>query len=350
MTGLHVPNGIQSRKFNGQGLPLLLEANTQEFSLVEWAREHRTWIEDVIVESGAILFRNFRSTNPTQDFENFSRIISEELLEYVYRSTPRTTLGMNIYTATEYPPKATIPQHNENAYCRDWPMKIAFLCAQKAPQGGETPLSRTASVTRRISDKTRDRFRKLGVLYVRNYHDRLDLPWETVFQTDNKEALERFCQQNNINYEWRRNGVLRTSQVCQAMAVHPKTCEELWFNQAHLFHVTSLDSPTRKAMLSIFNEDELPRNTYYGDGSPIEPAALDEIRAAFSAETVTFPWQSNDVLLIDNMLVGHGRNPFSGPRRVLVSMGQPFSCFQNGQVYPSANCGANAHVESLSAG
>jgi hypothetical protein len=29
--------------------------------------------------------------------------------------------------------------------------------------------------------------------------------------------------------------------------------------------------------------------------------------------------------MIDNMLVAHGRNPFSGPRKIVVGMAQPFN-------------------------
>jgi hypothetical protein len=31
-------------------------------------------------------------------------------------------------------------------------------------------------------------------------------------------------------------------------------------------------------------------------------------------------WVAGDVLLIDNVLVAHGRRPFEGSRRVLVAM------------------------------
>jgi hypothetical protein len=63
-------------------------------------------------------------------------------------------------------------------------------------------------------------------------------------------------------------------------------------------------------------------NTYYGDGSPIEPKVLDQLRAAYNAETVSFPWQKGDLLMLDNMLVAHGRSPFVGPRQILVGMAE----------------------------
>lgn len=42
-------------------------------------------------------------------------------------------------------------------------------------------------------------------------------------------------------------------------------------------------------------------------------------------ETICFAWQQGDLLMIDNMLVAHGRNPFDGPRRILAAMGEPMS-------------------------
>ena len=88
---------------------------------------------------------------------------------------------------------------------------------------------------------------------------------------------------------------------------------------------SALDAKTRNALLSVYAEDELPRNAYYGDGSPIEPQILEDIRKAYQAETVTFAWQAGDILMVDNMLVSHGRNPFEGERRVLVGMGKSYS-------------------------
>jgi alpha-ketoglutarate-dependent taurine dioxygenase len=37
---------------------------------------------------------------------------------------------------------------------------------------------------------------------------------------------------------------------------------------------------------------------------------------------VCFAWQKGDLLMVDNMLVAHGRAPFTGPRRILVAMAE----------------------------
>src|SRR6185295_14100684 len=95
---------------------------------------------------------------------------------------------------------------------------------------------------------------------------------------------------------------------------HPNTGEEVWFNHAAFFHVSTLDPIVRDVLLETIGEENLPNNTYYGDGSPIESSVLEEIRAAYAQEIVAFPWQEGDILMLDNMLVAHGRSPYSGPR------------------------------------
>ena len=163
-------------------------------------------------------------------------------------------------------------------------------------------------------------------MYVRNFSDNLDLSWENVFQTKDKLEIENYCSQSGIEFEWKDGGKhLKTRQVCQAVATHPKTEETVWFNQAHLFHVSSLNSEIRQTLLSTMKEDELPRNAYYGDGSPIEASVLDEIRKIYQQEAIIFPWQEGDVLMLDNMLIAHGRQPFIGSRKVVVGMAEPFS-------------------------
>ncbi len=126
-------------------------------------------------------------------------------------------------------------------------------------------------VFERISPATRSRFADKKVMYVRNYGEGIDLPWEEVFQTTDKSAVEEYCRSHNIAFEWKGDNRLKTSQVCQGVATHPVTGEMVWFNQAHLFHVSSLLPSVREVLLREFTEEELPRNTYYGDGSPIEP-------------------------------------------------------------------------------
>nr|HRC87661.1 TauD/TfdA family dioxygenase [Thermoanaerobaculia bacterium] len=183
-------------------------------------------------------------------------------------------------------------------------------------------LADSRRVYQALDPALRERFERQGVMYVRNYGDGLDLSWANVFQTDNKDEVEAFCRANGIRYEWKDGNRLRTVQVCQGTARHPRTGDAVWFNQAHLFHVSSLKPEVQEQLRAMLREDELPRNTYYGDGSAIEPEVLAAIREVFTRESVLFPWQDGDAVLLDNMLAAHGRAPFGGPRKILVGMAE----------------------------
>jgi alpha-ketoglutarate-dependent taurine dioxygenase len=303
----------------GRDLPLLIQPTMPGEDLARWAGESRGGIEALLAQHGALLFRGF-PVGDLADLQRFIAAVSSGLLEYRYRSTPRTEVAGKIYTSTEYPADQEIPMHNENSYSTSWPLKIFFFCELPAATGGMTPIADSAKVFERISPAVRDRFSQRKVMYVRNYGGGADLPWQEVFQTQDAGEVESFCREHGIEAEWLGEGRLRTRQVCQAVARHPKSGRMLWFNQAHLFHMSSLDPEIREALLEIFGADELPRNTFYGDGSPIEEAVLEEVRQAYRDEQVAFPWERGDVLLLDNMAVAHGRTPYGGERKIRVGM------------------------------
>jgi alpha-ketoglutarate-dependent taurine dioxygenase len=162
-------------------------------------------------------------------------------------------------------------------------------------------------------------------MLTRNFGEGCGLSWQTVFQTTSKQEVEAVCSRAGIETEWKGGSRLKTRQVRRAVARHPQTSESVWFNHATFFHISTLEPTTREILLSQFSEEDLPYNTYYGDGSPIEASVLDELRAAYRQEAVEFSWQKGDALMIDNMLTAHGRNPYSGPREIIVGMSEPCS-------------------------
>ena len=304
------------------GLPILLEVDTGGVNAVRWAEEHQEEIRGLIESQGALLIRGLKVLGSTEFGKIITTLFGSELLEYIYRSTPRTQMRGNVYTATEYPAAQVIPQHNENAYSRTWPNRLGFLCLLPAQTGGETPIGDSRVVYNMLPESVRSKFEEKGVLYVRNYST-IDLPWSVVFQTEDKSEVEAFCEANELKYEWLDDNRLRTSQVNPATAVHPRTGEKVWFNQAHLFHASSLGKEIMDTLIDSLGEENLPRNTYYGDGERIELESLEIIRDTYEQTKVKFTWQKNDLLLLDNMLFTHGREPYTGPRKVLVGMACP---------------------------
>lgn len=308
---------------SGRRFPLVLRPAITDLNLASWLGENRQLVETEVIRHGALLFRGFRVLSASQ-FEAAARSLAPELLSYNERAAPRREVGRRIYTSTEFPPDQHIPLHHEMAHSHHWPMKIWFFCLEPAARGGSTPIADDREVFGCIDPKIKERFIQKKVMYVRNYGQGVDMPWQEVFQSHDRSVVEEYCRKSNMRCEWKDNDHVRMIAIRQAVAAHPKTGETVWFNHAHMFHISNLEAAVSRSLLALFKEDELPRNAFYGDGSPIESSVLDEIRGTYDEAAVRFDWQKGDVLMLDNFLASHGRDPFSGPRKILVAMAEEY--------------------------
>jgi alpha-ketoglutarate-dependent taurine dioxygenase len=309
---------------NGAHLPLEVRPAIDGFDLIAWCGRGKQYLETLLLAHKAILFRNC-GIDTINAFERLiTTLYAGSLMEYKDRSTPRRELTQNVYTSTVYPAEYRIALHNEGTYWIKWPLKLIFCCLSEATQGGETPIADSHRIYNRIPVSIREKFERKNVLYVRNYNDGFGLTWQDTFQTRNRRVVEEYCHENQIEFDWKSGDRLRTRQVRPAVAEHPKTGERVWFNHAAFFHVSSLDPAMREALMREFSEDDLPYNTYYGDGSPIERDVLEALRSAYQEEMIQFQWKKGDVMILENMSVCHGRASYSGPRKVITAMAEPF--------------------------
>lgn len=311
-----------AERWGGRALPALVTAGADNADLAAWVDSSRDAVTSLAHRIGAILMRGFAVAGPAE-FRVVMDALSPNVLDYSERSSPRTEISPGIYTSTEYPADQPILLHNEQSYASSWPTRIVFCCEQPPSSGGRTPLADSRRILGRLTSETITKFERLGIRYVRNYLPGISLSWQETFQTQRCEDVEAYCQQADITAEWINDRQLRTYQIRSAVRAHPVTGERSWFNHALFFHVTSLPAEVRDGLLELLPEEDLPYNTYYGDGSPIEAETLAEIRSAYAAETTSFEWEPGDVLLVENMLTAHGREPFEGPRRILAAMSDP---------------------------
>jgi alpha-ketoglutarate-dependent taurine dioxygenase len=283
---------------------------------LDWLRTHRWQLQQRLRDHGAILLRGLPAE--LELFHQITQLIGGEPLRYTERSTPRTAVAGNIYTSTEYPPAESIPMHNESSYSASWPARLFFLCDTPAETGGATPIADSAAVFRRLPEPLRERFAD-GVTYTRAFRDGLGLSWQEAFQTDDPRVVEDYCDRHGQSLEWTDDG-LRTRHVRPAFLPEPHTGRTVWFNQANLFHISSLDDEVAAGLRELYPEQDLPRNAYLADGTEISGTDLETVRTVFDEVSYAFPWQRGDIMVINNMLMAHGREPFTGARRILVTM------------------------------
>lgn len=308
--------------------PLVIQPQVEDLNPASWARTNRGYIEEQLLQHGAILFRGFK-LDDVERFEEFTRAVSPGLLDYKERSSPRSLISQGIYTSTDHPADQYIHFHNEQSYTTSWPMKLWFFCDTPAERGGETPIADGRRVLSCLSSKLKERFIEKKAQYMRNYGDGIGLSWQAAFQTSDKFEVENYCRKASISYEWKGGDRLRTRQVFDNVVLHPRTQELTWFEHVAFFHISSVEPSMREMLMAELAEDDLPFNTYYGDGSPIENSVLEEIREAYRQVATSFSWQKRDLLLIDNVLTSHSRQPYEGRRKILVAMAELFSKTEN---------------------
>jgi alpha-ketoglutarate-dependent taurine dioxygenase len=309
----------ESRLSDEQLLPLIIEPAAEQVDLAEWAGNNREYLEQKLQHHGGILFRGFSLATPAE-FERVAAAIYRQIYAE-YGDLPREGVAGKIYTSTPYPEEKSILYHNEGSHTSRFPSYISFFCMLAATQGGCSPIVDGRRVYQQLSPVVRERFERLGLLYVRNFSDGLDVSWQRFFQTEDRAVVEAAGLQQGFQCEWVSDHHLRIRQKCRGVVRHPRTGEMSFFNQVQLHHVHCLDPEVGQSLLSIFKSEDLPRHVYYGDGTSIEDAVMDHIGELYEINAVRFEWQPGDVVTLDNLITAHGRDPFRGPRKIVVALG-----------------------------
>jgi alpha-ketoglutarate-dependent taurine dioxygenase len=301
-------------------LPLVIEPAVDGVDLPAWAAANRDEIFAILARNGAVLFRGFGITTPGE-FEDAAAAVCPDLFSE-YGDLPKEPTARRIYQSTPYPNDKAILFHNESSHLPQWPMKQFFFCVIAPETGGETPVLDCRRAVQEMDPGLLAAFESKGLRYTRTFAEGLDVSWQDFFKTGSKDEIERLCAAAGMTCEWTDRGYLRISNQATAVSVHPVTGERVFFNQVQLHHVSCLDSATRDSLLALFDRADLPRNVYFGDGSDIPDESMEQLGRLFDDLMVPVAWEPGDILMLDNMLVSHGRLPFTGRRKVCVAMAE----------------------------
>lgn len=322
---------------SAQEFARIIEGAGDREELLLWFKKNQDEVARDLLKYGAVIFRGFQLSR--DDFKEISARISPQEMPYTNGATPREKIDEGLYLASDFPKELTLPQHHEMSYMRKWPMKVFFYCDLPPESGGETPICSTRTFMERLSPRIIEKFSKLGVKYLRNYDGGIVTNWKQAFSTSDRKTVERVCIESHLDFEWKKDGNLRTWGSAQGLATHPFTNELLWHNHIINFTFRSTDDKSLPPILRMSAKGlpegqlerwvqadhvDLPMNAYYGDGTLIEQSVLDEVNDLLEEKKRFFPWQQGDMIVIDNMLAFHGRNAYQGNRKILAILKDPY--------------------------
>lgn len=272
---------------------------------------------ETLARRGAIIFSGGRLAD-AHDFDQIVKLLVRPGRDFDEETSPRSALSEVSYTSTDYPAQYPIQFHNEFSYRASRPDVLLFGCLVAPLAQGSTPIADGRLVLERLPRELVDRFAD-GVQYVRNYVG-MGIDWQTAFGTDAKDEVEAYCEQAGLAYRWSADG-LHTAQRGEVTVRHPITDELSWCNHVINFSVHGVQPAEVRSALVAADPSWRPTDTLYADGTSVDVQTIEAIRAAYEAVAYRHPWQSGDVMVLDNLLTAHARDPYTGQRKIVVGMG-----------------------------
>jgi alpha-ketoglutarate-dependent taurine dioxygenase len=284
-----------------------------------WAAEHRDALRAMVAEHGSVLVRGLGLRDAAEVGAVFRRLASGLMTERE-AFAPRRPYSEGVYSSTKWPANQPMCMHHELSYTLEFPGLMLFACLRAPSDGGATGVADSPTVLDALPPGLADRFEREGWLLTRSFNDEIGASYADAFGTDDRAAVESYCRANAIEFEWRPDGELRTRQRRSAVVHHPVTGRRCWFNQVAFLNEWTLAPEVREYLVDVYGADGLPFNTRFGNGDPISEDVVALLNDVYEANTAREPWQAGDLMLVDNVRTAHSREPFEGPREVLVGM------------------------------
>jgi alpha-ketoglutarate-dependent taurine dioxygenase len=303
------------------GSPPLMEVDAPTDS-GNWVARNREALRAAVATRGSVLIRGvqLRDTSdvaPLLDDLHATPVTEREAF------APRQQHAAGVYSASKWPANEPMCMHHEQSYALEFPGLLLFACLTAPDEGGSTGLADATAVLNALPAELTERFDREGWLLTRTYNDEFGASPAEVFGTDDRSAIERYCRANAIQFAWQDDGALRTRQRRSAVITHPFGGQRCWFNQIAFLNEWTINPDVRDYLLDEYGRDGLPFNTLHGNGDPLSQDTVRQLNDTYAAQTTSRQWQDGDLLLVDNIRTAHSREPFSGPREIVVAMGDP---------------------------
>lgn len=227
------------------------------------------------------------------------------------------------------PPDQPIPFHHELAQLPQPPSYIFFYCDIPTQDGGETPIIDSTAVYRFTKEQHPDFLEKLvaeGARYARTLpatddpSSPIGRSYQNAFAVASREELDaKLAQRDGCEWYWLEDGSVRvTTEAVPAIRLVGAHC------QNHVYQYTFANSVVAAYLgWQDTRNDRFEALTFGKSGDKMPSDVLESIAKFMEGHRVVYPWRKGDILALNNQLVMHSRNPFSGERRVLASIWGP---------------------------
>ncbi|KUE85909.1 hypothetical protein ASL20_26070 [Cupriavidus necator] len=292
----------------------------------QWSRTVRPALDALILEHGGIVLRGF-PTAGTEDFADFIEQFPAFDGGYAGGRAPRETISGRVMEATRLSASVRLAVHSEMAYRRDYPRRIAFFSRKTAEVGGETLITDVRHLAERIDPELAGRLATLGSRTAINFGPRRDADdasyahmdergWNQSFHTEDPAEVNRLCAERGLEPVWHEDGSLTVLNALEPFVVHPQTGRKLYRSILHM--LPQVENPEQD--LERRKRQKYPTGATLGNGERLTDAERAHIDQLCDQTTYSWPWRDGDVMVLDNLQVWHGRNPYQGTRDVQVAL------------------------------
>jgi len=299
-------------------------------AFLAWSRERRSLLDALVLEHGGVVLRGFPITTPEQ-FDRFAGLFPIYRHGYAGGMAPRRHVTGNVLESTYLTEGFKLSLHSEMAYMNSFPPRIAFFCQQASPVGGETIIGSLAELTHRIPPALREKIERHKVRVVRNYapcgasraletiEDTNQIGWDEAFGTEQRSEVERLCGSLGLEFAWNEDGSLTLFDLVAPFTTHPETGERVYRSSLHT-DITSERQGMSAARDQLIAGQKHPSGSYLDTGEKLAREEAECIHRIQEEIEIAWRWRDGDLMILDNLQVAHGRNPFSGPRQVHVAL------------------------------
>ncbi|XXH02302.1 hypothetical protein Hte_008673 [Hypoxylon texense] len=281
---------------------------------------------------GALLFRGL----PIHDANDFSKfaLAFDEIIGIV---VDRPLLAPNVAPANASSKETQIFSHNESDEVPHAPEYVFFYGHRAAKSGGETPMASSLELFHRAQQQMPDFIAQLaekGILSRITYKTEkqyaggstlrqafgkhiVDGDDEATRRAKIEAQIARYGRGEHTTWEWTDDddgGVVLTHRL-PAIRTQPGTGLPTLF--------TGLGAYSRTARVHGASRDSTSQQLF-GDGTPIPEEYLDKLAEITDEVRVLHKWERGDVLVYDNTIAQHGREPWQGEQADRVVMASLF--------------------------